>query len=58
MMRARAGGFDVRPGIGSEFPFRQRRKCQQQLSGDQQTKRRQPECRWTDAGTTIEAHHE
>jgi hypothetical protein len=40
---ARAIRLDMRPRIGAESPFRQRRKGQNQLSGDQETNRRPPE---------------
>jgi hypothetical protein len=58
MMRVRASGFHMRPRVGAELPFCQWGECQKQLSRHQQTNRRQPECRWKDAGATIKAHHE
>jgi hypothetical protein len=56
MVRARAIGLDMRPGVGAESPFCQRRKGQNQLSGDQETNRRPPEWRWKNAGAAIEVH--
>jgi hypothetical protein len=44
MVRIRAGLLDVRSCVSPETPFRQRRKTQHQLSGDQEADRRQPEC--------------
>ena len=56
MVRACAICLDMRPGVGAESPFRQRRKGQNQLSDYQETNRRPPEWRWKNAGAAIEAH--
>jgi hypothetical protein len=55
-MRTRAIGLDMRPGVRAESSFGQRRQCQHQLSGDQETNRWPPEWRWKNADAAIEVH--
>jgi len=56
MVRTRARLLDVRTSVSPETPFRQRRKAQHQLSGDQKADRRQPERRWKNAGASMAGH--
>jgi hypothetical protein len=56
VMRTRAIRLDMRAGIRAESPFGQRRQCQHQLSGDQETNRRPPDWRWKNADVTTEVH--
>ena len=56
VVNARARALDMRSGVGAETPFGQRRKAQSQLGDDQEADRRQPECQWKNAGTSIAGH--
>jgi hypothetical protein len=55
-MRTRAIRLDMRPGVRAKSSFGQRRQCQHQLSGDQETNRWPPEWRWKNADAAIEVH--
>lgn len=56
MVHVRPRHLDVRTRVGAETPFGPGGNRQNQLSSDQETDRRQPECRWKNAGGAVACH--